>query len=203
MELRFGSPLTLKDGTQVGAIQRVVLESETQRLRALTLRTGYVFARERVIGVGLLTPSEDGRRVVADLDATDIGHLPTISEVDLTDTTGNRSMVQPYTTWTGGEMPVATYVGGSAAVNRRRRPSFDLPEADRDVTLVSSHTTVHGSGGEKIGTVCALVCDTAGTAIGLLIRRSQLFRSREIYIPTDLATYSGTTAGLLGLEWKE
>ena len=203
MELRFGSSLTLRNGAHVGAIQRVVLESETQRLRALTVRTGYLFGRERVIGAGLLTPSDDERKVVANLDAADISYLPMISRVDLADTSGWRNMVQPYTSWTGGEMQVASFVDGSATVNRRDQPTFDLPEADLDVTLVSARTVVYGSDGGKIGTVCAAVCDTTFTTIGLLVRRSHLFRGREIYIPTDLATYSGASAGLLGLEWKE
>lgn len=203
MEIRFGAPLRVRGGAQTGAIRRVVLESETQRLRALTVRIGHVFAHERVIGANLLNPSEDDRRVVADLDVADIALLPLLSEAYTADSSGNRDRVQPYSSWTGGEVSVTTYIGGSAAVNRRVSPSFDVPEADRDITLVDARTTVKGQDGTKVGTVCAVVCDAAGTAIGLLVKRPGFFQRREVYVPTDLASFSGETSSILGLEWNE
>jgi hypothetical protein len=203
MEIRFGAPLLTRGGAQVGAIQRVVLESDTQRLRALTLRIGHIFARERIVGAGYLQTSSDGRRAIADIDVAGISLLPLLSEAGISDNSGNRDRVLPYTAWTGGEMPVTSYVGGSAAVNRRMLPSHDAPAADRDVTLVDSKTTVQGHDGQKIGSVSAVVCDAAFTAIGLMIKRPGLFHHREIYVPTDLAHYSGLTASVLGLEWTE
>jgi hypothetical protein len=203
MEIRFGTPLTLGDGSHTGSINRVVLESETQRLRALTIRIGHIFARERIVGAGYLRPADDERTVIADLTPADIAQLPCISDAYLSDTGGSRDRVQPYAPWTGGEVPVTSYIGGSAAVNRRVLPPAGDVEPDRDVTLIDTHTTVHGADGSKIGTVSAVICDPAGTAIGLLIRRSQMFRSREIYVPTDLASYSGLTTNVLGLEWNE
>lgn len=203
MEIRFGTPLSLRDGSQTGAIQRVVLETETQRLRALTIRIGYIFARERIIGAGYLVPSDDGRKVVADLIPVDIAQLPCISDADIVDAGGSRDRVQPYASWTGGEVPMTSYIGGSAAVNRHVLSPPAKLEPDRDVTLVDAHTAVFGSDGAKIGTVSAVVCDSFGTAIGLLVKRSQMFRSREIYVPTDLASYSGLTANVIGLEWNE
>jgi uncharacterized protein YrrD len=203
MEIRFGAPLLTRDGAQVGSIQRVVLESDTQRLRALTVRIGHVFARERIVGLGYLQPTEDGRRVIADCDVASISLLPLLSETAITDNSGDRDRVQPYTAWTGGEMPVTSYVTGSAAVNRRMLPSYDTPAPDRDVTLVDSNTTVQGHDGRKIGSVSAVVCDEAFTAIGLMIKRPGLLHHREIYVPTDLAHYSSLTASVLGLEWTE
>lgn len=201
MEIRFGAPLVTAGGAHVGAIQRVVLQSETQRLRAVTVRVGHVFARERVIGAPFL--GLDGRRLTTSLEAADVARLPQLSDAHMVEDSGSRDRVLPYATWSSGEMSNTSFVGGSAAVNRRVMPTFDVPEADTDVTLVDSHTTVHGFDGSKIGTVCAVVCDASGTAIGLMIKRPGLFRSREIYVPTDLASYSGPSAGVLGIEWRE
>lgn len=201
MEIRFGAPVVTPGGAQIGAIQRVVLQSETQRLRAITVRIGHVFARERVIGARFLRL--DGRRLTTSLVAAEVARLPQLSDGHIVDDSGSRDRVLPYAAWTGGEMSNASFVDGSAAVNRRVMPIADVPEADTDVTLVDTHTTVHGFDGSKIGTVSAVVCDASGTAIGLLIKRAGLFRSREIYVPTDLASYSGLTAGVLGLEWRE
>lgn len=203
MEIRFGAPLLTRSDTQIGTIQRVVLESDTQRLRALTVRIGHIFARERIVGAGYLQATEDGRRVIADLDATSISQLPLLAADSITDDSGNRDRVLPYSAWTGGEMSVTSYAGGSAAVNRRMLPSYETPAADRDVTLVDAHTSVQGHDGRKIGSVSAVVCDGAFAAIGLLVKRPGLFHRREIYVPTDLAHYSGLTASVLGLEWTE
>jgi uncharacterized protein YrrD len=203
MEIRFGTPLLLTDGSQSGTIQRVVLESETQRVRAVTIRVGFLFARERIVGAGYLVMSDDERRLLAGLSPADIGHLPCISDASLADASGSRDHVQPYSAWTGGEVPINSFVAGSAAVNRRVLPSAGEVDVDRDVTLVDGHTTVHGVNGSKLGTVSAVVCDSLGTAIGLLIRRSQMFRSREIYVPTDMASYTGLTTSVLGMEWNE
>jgi hypothetical protein len=127
MELRFGEALLTRSGAHIGSIQRVVLEADTQRLRALTVRIGHVFARERIVGAGCLQATEDGRQAIADLDATGISLLPLLSDASITGNAGNRDRVLPYSAWTGGEMPVTSFDAGSAAVNRRMPPSYDTP----------------------------------------------------------------------------
>lgn len=201
MEIRFGAPLVTRDGAHVGAIHRIVLESETQRLRAITVRTGHVFHQERVIGAAFLMESEE-QGVIADLRLADVPLLPYLSDVAEPELSDERDSVQPYVTWIGGETTMASYIG-SAAVNRRETPTFDLPDIDGDVTLLDSRTLVHGAEGRKTGTVVAIQCDTSGTAIGLVVRRSGIFRGREMYMPTDLASYAGGGQSPLTLEWNE
>jgi sporulation protein YlmC with PRC-barrel domain len=203
MEIRFGAPLITRDGAHVGAIQRIVLASETQRLRALTVRIGRVFAHERVLSARYLRDDTSGRSVVVDLDPADVAVLPLLRSADLSDSSGNRDHVHPYVAWTGGETSVTRFVAGTGEVNRQLPSSFDVPHADGDVRLLDAHTMVHGSNGKRLGCVAGVVCDDFGTAIGLLIKKHGIFRGREMYVPTDLAIYSGALKGTVRLEWQE
>lgn len=203
MEIRFGTPLATVDGARLGTIQRIVLDSETQRLRALSIRSGHIVTRERVIGAGYLAADNVDSPVVALLTAEDIARLPYLSEGSAGESLSNHPGFHSYLSWTGGERGIVSYVDDSANARDRFVPPADVAEPDRDVTLLDARTVVHAVDGKKIGTVAAVLCDPDGIAVSMVLKRAGIFHKGDLYVPTDWAAYSASGDDALLLEWDE
>ena len=203
MEIRFGTPLATEDGERIGAIHRIVLNRETQRLRALTVRCGHIVTRERVIGAGYLSTDSDNKSVVTTLPAEDIDLLPYLTEGHQETPLAAHPGFQSYLEWTGGERAMVTYVESSAVARQRFIPPDEIDDAESDVILLDARTVVHGESGKKIGTVAAVLCDAGSVAVSLVLKRSGVFHKGELYVPTDWAAYSPSGDDALLLEWDE
>lgn len=73
MQFKEGAPVVTADGRNVGAIDRVVINPETQAVSHLVVRQGWLFTEDHVLPVEMIdTASADEVRLRANSDLTDL-----------------------------------------------------------------------------------------------------------------------------------
>lgn len=136
MQFKKDAPVYTADDQQVGAIDRVVLDPQTNDVSHIVIRQGWFFAEDKVLPIALVDTANAERiqlrRAVKNLDALprfeDVYYIP--YETDATDEAETLNAAPPNAT----ERAVATVAATVA-------PSAATPEED-DSATTTTYTTV-------------------------------------------------------------
>lgn len=197
--IRLGAPVVLLDGTEVGRIDRIVVEPESDSLLELVVHKGFLLREDRIVDEGLIERVDEDGRIVLRLDPDEVHDLPPyIAQAYVVAPTyavardPYGSAIRPtgedgvlHRTHApmheGRHVSSAAYVDwvmSAAAVEVRS----DLPETGAAVDV---GTDVVTRDGRKIGTIEAIDVDEVRQVRGYVVR-SGMFHRLDLVIPEDL-----------------
>lgn len=150
MQFKKDAPVYTADGQQVGAIDRVVLDPQTNDVSHIVIRQGWLFAEDKVLPIALVDTANAERiqlrRAVKNLDALprfeDVYYIP--YETDATDEAETLNAAPPNATGVDTRADAATeraVATEAATVAPTVAPSVAATEED-DSATTTTYTTV-------------------------------------------------------------
>lgn len=197
--IRLGTPVILLDGTEVGHVDRIVVEPESDSLLELVVHKGFLLREDRIVDEGLIDRVDEDGRVVLRLDREQVHDLPPYIAQAYVVAPTYAVARDPYGSaigpapedgvlhrthapmHEGRHVSSAAYVDwvmSAAAVEVRS----DLPDTGAAIDV---GTDVVTRDGRKIGTIEAIAVDDVRQVRGYVVR-SGLFHRVDLVIPEDL-----------------
>jgi uncharacterized protein YrrD len=199
VEIRLGAAVVTSDGAEVGKVDRIVVEPDTQEFLEIVVHKGFWFSEDRIIAMEHIDHVNDDGAIVLNIDRQRAGTLPPfamqeyrvakvadIGSYPMPGGTGS-SMVEPIL-WRESrhegqlqDASAARYehaVLESSAVEARS----NLPFAAISIT---DGTDVIDSAHEKLGEVDELLYDEQGHISGFVMRAG-FFHREKVAIPVDI-----------------
>mgnify|MGYP000400865625 CR=1 FL=1 len=191
--IELGHDVYSRDGRKLGAVDRLVLNSQNQHLEAIVTDVG-IFSAGKVVDLDLVDHI-DADRIVLKLTADEAEQMPefvTTQYVDApADAIAGYSGLTPGTIgygrvlygapatgvgYPGGVPPVYTAPAGTTPIVENIR---NIPEQD---VIVDSGSDVVGADGKKVGTVDRVLYGADGAVESVVVKAGFLFK-HEMTIP--------------------
>lgn len=193
--IELGREVDSSDGKKLGKVDRLVLNSENQRLEQIVVDKGF-FSTGKLIDLDLVD-HVDADRVVLTLTAAQAERLPEFVATQFVDA--------PAEAWTGypgpapagfgaggllyaGPLAGAAYPGGAGSLFGDTIPPDAVVENVRNIpeqdVVVGSGSDVVGADGKKVGTVDRVLYGEDGTVQGVVVKSGFLFK-HDVTIPGE------------------
>ena len=192
MRVELGAHIWTREGKDIGTVDRLILDPETNNVKAVVVRQGGILPADVMIELDRLDVDDTGRLRVA-YTADQIDQLPPFFESDYTEPppTGFVPTAAGYPgvglAWPiGYGMVPPVYPAMHAATDddpesRARQREIERRIAENSVIDVGSD--VRALDGEKVGEVHRLVFDTATGRLAHLIARKGFLFTNEFELP--------------------
>jgi uncharacterized protein YrrD len=190
MQFREGASVVTANGENVGTIDRVVINPETQEVSHLVVRQGFLFTEDRVLPIEMVeTANADQVRLRAECDLED---LPLFEESYYASYEGvpgepayaTTDYARPYYWYppVGGAWVGYTPGYGSPATNHPLRTERNIP--DGTVALKEGARVVDADG-DQVGTIERIfIDDQTQQTTHLLISEGWLFTTKKV-VPSN------------------
>ncbi len=197
--IRLGAPVVLLDGTEVGRVDRIVVEPETESLLELVVHKGFLLREDRIVDQAFVENVDEDGRVVLRLDPDEVHDLPPYIAQAYVVAPTYAVARDPYGSSIGPlaeggvlhrthapmkegrHVSSAAYVDwvmSAAAVEVRS----DLPDTGAAIDV---GTDVVTRDGHRLGTIEAIDVDEERHVRGYVVREA-LFHRLDLVIPEDM-----------------
>lgn len=215
MRINLGSKVMTADGTDVGKIDRLVVDPRSDRMQEFVVRKGFFVERDVIIPIGEVADhvgNDDDDVVHLRMTADQVKQLPEFVESSYMaapdgmypglfgDSIGMGGVGGGGLLWPGpvyepaaqgslgrAGLPAAAPLADSGGTNNVMPGMMGdrLQESRPGNVFLTTGTDVKMRGGDKIGTVDELVVDPERGKVTEMIVKKGLFGSKEIRIPTQ------------------
>lgn len=215
MEISLGQPVVSTDGDQIGKVDALALDADTQEVRQIIIRQGMFLSTNRIIDHSMVERVGDDGTVYLNISSAQSEEMPPFVEEQFVVAREEDLRHMPHA-WAGWDPLAAVWsdaVPASGPVARQtptpedNASFFDVPSTSpgplenvsnlsEDMVLISTGTDVVGSDGEKIGSVDEVLYDEEGRVAGFVVKAGFLFH-HDVRVPADwIDTVGGETVQL-------
>lgn len=194
MQFKQGASVRMADGTNVGQLERVVVDPRTKEVNYLVVRKGAFFTTDRVVPLTLVARADENEVSLRD-DAGDLEQLPVFEERyyvpadgdTLAPATGYAPTLYAYPPLSGGEMGgmAGMTLSGQSHLGALTVPEPVAEQTQRaipdDNVAIRAGARVVAAGGEQVGSVeQVLTSPNADQVSHFVVSQGLLFKDRKL-----------------------
>lgn len=186
MHAELGSPIFTEDGTEIGTIEWLVLDSGTKHVRRVVLRRGFFDQHGIRIALSQLDPRGDDQ-LTASISEAELRRLLAHHEAKEGRESGEEEE-PPAVPETAAPLPAETYLSLWRQERHQMRPSdlrAVLSPANFERAIIDAGSDVVSRDGQKVGEVRQVTFDTDTGQLGSVIFRHEHHRGREHAISAE------------------
>lgn len=188
MQLRNGTPVYTWDDTDVGRIERVVLDPVTKEVTHVVIRQGFLFTEDKLLPIEMLMSASEDRAVLRQ-DVGDLDDLPKFEETHFVSPSLDEKDYPIYGTGRADPLywypplGLASYHGGPVIppVEVMERTEQNIPE---NTVAIKDGANVYSADDKHVGDVERVFMDSrSDRATHIVISQGLFFKERKL-VPT-------------------
>jgi len=197
MRVEVGARVRTTDGKDVGTIDRLIIDSSNNKIKAAVIRKGFFLPRDVEVPLSALEPAPDGS-IQLTYTADQVDKLPEFFESNYT-ATPPAGYVPPANYPTAGiywpigygffatpPRPETDVSTGSGTLDREAREA--LEQQDLETAVIGEGSDVVDRDGEKVGEVARLVFDADGHRLTSFVVHKGFIFTEDRDLPASAIT---------------
>jgi len=197
MRVELGARVRTSDGKDVGTIDRLIVDSSNNKIKAAVIRKGFLLPRDVEVPLSALEPAPDGS-IQLTYTADQVDKLPEFFESNYT-ATPPAGYVPPADYPTGGiywpigygffappPLPETDVSTGSGALDREAREALEWQDLENAV--IGEGSDVVDRDGAKVGDIARLVFDADGHQLTSFVVRKGFIFTEDRELPASVIT---------------